>query len=130
MFKSKSEFASALLYGRRFELKSGNICYYDETLNPPFRIKSKNFSSNVAMKDSWEEFSSVKEVLPWYKKQIQSQGVLCWLWDERDYDRSLGIVIEYDDTESYPFITSYGQNWRNAKPVTENEMLEIILKSD
>lgn len=116
MFKTKKEFALAMLDGRKFIAKFGDLCLYDPSFVYPFRC------GRVELLESWNEYNNITEILPWYNN-IPEKGMLCWIWD--NHKRNLvGIIAEYRD--GY-YITVGGTAWKNAVPLTKAEIEEITL---
>ncbi len=60
----------------------------------------------------------------WYEN-IPKGGRLCWLWDGDSTDRSISAVVSKN---TMSFITSYGASWRNAEPLTNEEIKAFLVE--
>ena len=139
MFKSKAEFAKALIEGRRFKTPHGGIIYYnddDEYFNPFLYIAPNHCGSSLA-DTPWGVYKSVVEVLPWYE-DIPEHGVLCWVYDVDDGGRipmKTGelsksekrpmVVVQYTKSASYCY-GGIGGAYKYAIPITLEEVKKYV----
>jgi len=121
MFKSKKQFAKAIMRGRKFKFKEyGDLIHYDKTKENPFRC------SNAVLQGIWEYYNSpdLTEILPekpWYN-DIPEEGVWCYVWDSESYKRiNIQKVTKYVATDDFPFKVQKGCYYKHAESVPELE---------
>jgi hypothetical protein len=71
-----------------------------------------------------KEMTEVKK--EWYE-DIPEHGVLCWVWDENYSCKVIEVVYEYNKEEMYSFIIEDARGYRNAKPMTLEEVKKYII---
>lgn len=123
MFKSKKEFALALLEGRKFKTPNGVLIEYDEEDTPPFR------SGNAHLSGMWKCYRTVTEVKPWYEN-IPEHGVLCYVWDDDIETKEIAIVVAYDSLSEFPYTTGPEDYFIHATPLTKEEAMQLIYQED
>lgn len=52
-------------------------------------------------------------------------GKLCWFWDSPEDDPVIGVLNEYK-ASTYSFLDSRRTAWRHCRPLTEEEMKNLI----
>lgn len=114
MFKSKKEFAQAMLKGKKFKISEG-ICYYEGSITQPFRFCDQNGNDEI-LKGCWDDYETAEEVKEWYD-EIPSHGVLCQVWGASytKNNKRIRLVTRYANINC-PFITDDG-SWSNAEPI-------------
>lgn len=127
MFKSKKELVIALIDGRRFKTMSGRILFYDETITAdPFRCKDGVDLFSKAMADAWSHYDTVTELKEWYNN-IPKDGVLCWVWNDNEYEKSIRLVMCAKVRNTVLFRTNPSVYWNSARPLTKEELLERMV---
>ncbi len=126
-FNSKRGLAQALMDGRKFKTEMGNILSFDEgTEYSPFIATSP--TGNISpLSSSWHLGCEFEEIKPWYERDIPSQGVLCWVWDNGNQERTLSLVTSYVGDSTWPFKT-VTDKFKYAEAMTKLEALKCIVK--
>jgi len=57
----------------------------------------------------------------WYENLGEGEGVLCWVWDEFEEDKCLGIISKYEPESCYKYVGTGTDRWENAKPLTSRK---------
>lgn len=64
----------------------------------------------------------------WYDN-IPKRGIMCWVWDHEENDKTLDLVLSYDYNEPvYKFGCAYSGNMQYAVPLTFEEAKRYIIK--
>lgn len=73
--------------------------------------------------EEWEKYIPKN----WWD-EIPGKGVLCWVWDHSEANKEMSIITAYDpDEKSFPF-ESTTSCFKNAVPLTKEEVLQYILE--
>ena len=127
MFKSKKELTTALMEGRRFVTTNGNVLFYNEDrIGNPFAVKQFEGGGVVALDRAWDSFNFLAEEKQWYEA-LPDKGLLCYIWDDEELDKDIGIVTKYTDDITYPFRAGC-EGYKHATPVTMEEMAGLLYK--
>lgn len=133
MFKSKEEFAQAMLEGRKFLTPLRLLVFADLEKHPtsPFRLEN-TCGLSEPLDDAWSLFDKVTEIIepaPWYEN-IPEQGVLCWVWSTDDeLDKEIRIVVGYNKFSGYPFLLKDGV-LTNVTPLTPEEAMNLVYQGE
>lgn len=66
---------------------------------------------------------------PWYEKDL-GKGILCFVWDDWEECKSLRLVTGYvTENDYYKFRTKYSV-YKNATPLTPDEIKEFTVCSN
>lgn len=114
---STKEVTHRMIDGERFCDKTGIIKYFYNISMEWFNTSTK---ANGALYCCEEK--TFYEQLKWFE-DIPEQGVLCWVWNDRDGDnKSVVNITNYWDGV---YFDDKLLNWYNAVPITKEEMLRI-----
>ena len=67
-------------------------------------------------------------VTPWYENL--GKGKLCWVWDVYKEDNIIVLVTKHIEFNDYPFKALSGSGWKNATPLTPDEIKEFTVCSN
>jgi len=126
-FKTTQEIWEWLIAGGAIEgvhsgvitfLKEGNLSVSNESITNPIY-------ESITNPKCWRKV--VKK--EWYE-DIPEKGILCWCKDSRsNKPQEIVLVVEYRDTEEYPYITIAGDYYKYAIPLTNEEIKEFLYES-
>ncbi len=107
MFKTKKEFALALMEGRKFTSGIGDIIYYDESENIPFRYENKRIGLYEPLNGFWNcsdyySFKEIKQEIDWSKVPPYTKVLVS---DNKERYSNLLEFIAYVPDIEYNFIT-------------------------
>ena len=122
MFKTKKEFALALMEGRKFTSSIGTIICYDENETNPFRYKNAK-GANEPLNSFWNLYNNnslkeIKQEIDWSKVP---SGTKVLVSDTPDIYSSFVEFIAYAPDIKFPFITKTKtsvhnfQGWKYCK---------------
>ena len=117
MFKSKKEFAQAMLDGRVFVNANGSKYFYDETKNQPFRLNAS--SLHVA----WDDYNQVHEVTEPFKPEEREEILVSMdgdYWEKRIF---IGMFGDWYLCKAPRDVANRPISWKHAKPI-EQELEE------
>ena len=118
MFKTKREFAQALLDGRRFASKNGTLFYFDEKKG--FRVHFPD-GEDRDLVGWWNHFiQPLTEIVPW-ESTIPPEGYLCWVSDTNkspNNNNPVKIIIRFDPDRNRPYRTPGVAGYLYATPLT------------
>lgn len=133
--KSIEEAKKRLENGEVFYLNEYILYYQDSYMlkgESPYRFKHK-LLGNVAITGAWYSFEDWQVESKWYDN-IPEQGILCFVSDTKDLSFSefgkgtlFDIIMSYHSLENY-FSGKISDSWQYARPVTEDEIKQYILK--
>lgn len=106
MFKTKKEFALALMEGRKFTSGIGDIIYYDKSENIPFRYENKRTGLYEPLNSFWNLYNnnSLKEIkrkIDWSKVPAYTKVLVS---DTPDLYLNESEFIAYVPDIKFPFI--------------------------
>lgn len=134
MFKTKEQFAKAMIDGRVFKDKVGARYFAEWNARGELRFYVKFPSYDIdEIAGLWDDYDKITEVLPW-NSSIPEQGVLCWVWDHDKELKRFALVMEFNADHNLPFKTKTNSTgvlvgWRNAEPVTLEGVKQYIAEA-
>lgn len=129
MFKSKKEFALALLEGRKFTYNNDIFVFNPELECSPFRVLRGGYH---ALNDSWDFFDKVTEIVkPKWLDNIPPKGILCWV-SYNDIKCRTRLAVITGTTTNNPsyikFIDTDSNKWPFATPLTKADFYQHSLE--
>lgn len=111
--------------GLYYTIRDGIVGYFDTT--GFIFIPSDINVSTIAIRLENKTFKILKEDI--WSDNIPKKGVLCWIWDTETKHKSLLTIIKsYDPNDKqFPYTSNDGSIWKNAEPVSVDELKEFIL---
>jgi hypothetical protein len=117
-----------------FYFKQGENIFYTRVTTKNVKQKEVYLVSKDALITSpgfWK-FTSYEiykiEESKWYDN-IPEPGILCWVWNSPQDDKSVSLIRDYDsETPSFPFKSVGHLLWTNAQPLTKDE-IQILLNN-
>jgi hypothetical protein len=112
----------AMMDGMQFDREGGEIMYYDEAMEHPFRTRYPG-CEGYSLPLEWIT-GEEKPRDQWYHK-IPDCGILCRVKDSYNADWRIGIVQEYVDRGSYKYKAGL-DFFEEAEPLKEVEVKALL----
>ena len=125
--KDKRELAERLMRGERIVTGDGKRLVFDmTTARSPFRY-TREGGGHGPMVSAWNRLDDLYIEVPW--QENIGKGKLCWAWDIDRNSAVIRMVTALDKASSYPYRAESCTGYKNAEPMTPEEIAEYTVQN-